>query len=125
MINDSIIHKQILQCFENIDVLFTGRDDKAADSCEEPGAIKTSETTRDLLFDFHHSDVSLGKVFVEWHFKIVEESQNIVCVIFDAFYEVSRLCFFLSASFLFRRRFIRVGFKAFLYQILVEASIPA
>jgi hypothetical protein len=84
--NDRIIHKQILQCLENIDILFTSRDDKTADSCEEPGAVKTSETTRDLLFDFHHSDVPFREVIVKWHFKIVEEPQNIVSVVSKAFY---------------------------------------
>ena len=86
MKSNRIIHKQIPQCFENIDLLFTGRDDKTADSCEEFGALPTSETTRDFLFDFHHSDISFGEVIVKWNLKIVEEPQNIAGVISNAFY---------------------------------------
>ncbi len=72
-----------------------------ADSGQASGAVKTSETTRDLVLDFHHSDVPLGEVIIKGHFKIAEEPQNIVSVIAKVFYQVSRLCFFYRGLFSF------------------------
>ena len=111
------------QCLEDIDILFAGRDNKTAGSGEEFGAIPTSEATRDFLFDFHHSNIPLGEVVVKWHFKIVEEPQNIIGVISDAFYEVSGLGFFIGASFFDGRRLVRVGFEPLLYDSIIELSI--
>ena len=55
--------------------ILSGRGDVTADLAKDYGAILRTKAARYFLFQFHHADISLRLVVIEWHLKIIHKSQ--------------------------------------------------
>jgi hypothetical protein len=56
--------------------ILSRRRDVAADLTETLGSLLRAKTPRDLLFQFHHTDVSLRLVVIKWYVHIVHKGQH-------------------------------------------------
>ena len=81
--------------------IFLGRGDVASNAAENGSPLLCTETSRDFLFDFDHSNITFGLVIVKRDAKVIHKGKHFAFVLAQPIQQIFGWGLFGSAPFLF------------------------